>query len=582
MKRGLILLVAFTLLTLIPFLNPEEPITGSTITGETVTGEATNANLGISIGVTVEQPSVTLLLPENKTYITNNSLFLNFSESNVVSVWYNIDLGTNITISGNTTFNTTTGGQTLYLYANNTDGNETSDNITFTINLNQFRVYYDEYFSSTKGTSSDFNKSAFEDLQNLSNVILENTDHGKILFNKAINVTNDLNFSDLETNISAHTNISSNFIEVDTINLPNFNKSATLYLYGLTFTNPRILRNGVVCSVLICTKESYVGGTLKFNVTQFTNYSAEETPGETPTPGGGGGGKKAQPDFTLSPNEIIIFLKQGEKATKGIFITNDWTKELEVTLEVPGFEDLLKISEETIKLNPGETKTISLEITIGEDTLPNLYIGEIFVEAENILKKIPIIIEIISKEPLFDVIVSLEDSRVSPGSTLHSDVEIFNIADLKLVDVEVEYEITDYQNNILIYQRETRAVEQRTSFVKKFEIKESTPEGKYILYVRVTHNGKVASSSILFEVKRSMLDVRSLLVIIIVILLAAIIFIIYEIKKIRKHIRKHHRVNERVLARERFIRTERGSGIRLFRKLKRMGRKIKSLITKKL
>ena len=38
-----------------------------------------------------------------------------------------------------------------------------------------------------------------------------------------------------------YTNISSNRIEVNTTALPNFNKSAVIYLYNLSFSDPRIL-----------------------------------------------------------------------------------------------------------------------------------------------------------------------------------------------------------------------------------------------------------------------------------------------------------------------------------------------------
>ncbi|HUW43846.1 MAG TPA: hypothetical protein VMV95_02720, partial [Bacillota bacterium] len=140
---------------------------------------------------------------------------------------------------------------------------------------------------SNKGESTDFNKSSYEDLQNLSDIVLENTNYGKIQFNEAINVTNDLNVSDNKAYLDTYTNISSNHIEVNSTALPNFNKSATLYLYNLSLGNPRILRDSSVCPDNICTEIDYSGGTLIFNVTYFTVYSAEETPSGSVSPGDG-------------------------------------------------------------------------------------------------------------------------------------------------------------------------------------------------------------------------------------------------------------------------------------------------------
>ena len=237
-------------------------------------------------------PSLSIIKPSNKTYITRINLPLNFTALNALSFWYNLDSGANTTITANTTFSTTNGVHTLYLYANNTYGNS-SANVTFTVNTDKFVVHYNNYSGSTKGSSTDFNSSTYEELQNLSGVVLENTDYGEIAFNDAINTTNDSNI-DSDLDLDLYINISNNSIVLNSTALPNFNKSATLSLYGLTFTNPRILRNGEVCPNAICTEVSYSGGIFVFNVTQFTNYSAEETPAGGGTPdttslGGGGG-----------------------------------------------------------------------------------------------------------------------------------------------------------------------------------------------------------------------------------------------------------------------------------------------------
>ena len=236
--------------------------------------------------VSLARPSLAILRPENETYFNNISLQLNFSVSLQDLIVYNIDNTTNSTITGNTTFNTTSGQHTLYLFANNTLGT-TSKNVTFTVNISTFKVIYDNYKSN--GSSTDFNISSYEDIQNLSGIIIERTNHGKISFNEAINLTNDSNPGDNILDLDSNTNISENHIEINTTAIPNFNKSATLSLYNLDFTDPRVLRDGEVCPSDTCTEVNYSGGTFIFNVTQFTNYSAEETPGVAQPPSGGGG-----------------------------------------------------------------------------------------------------------------------------------------------------------------------------------------------------------------------------------------------------------------------------------------------------
>jgi len=161
------------------------------------------------------------------------------------------------------------GGHTIYVFANNSFG-ITVKNVTFSVDLGLFRILYEEYKGVNRGSSTDFITFAFEDLQNLSDIILENTQYGKIAFNEAINLTDDSDPGDNLLDLDSNTNVSFNRIELDPIALPNFDKMSTLILYGLTFTNPRILKDGEVCLSIICARNSYAGGDLSFNVTHFS------------------------------------------------------------------------------------------------------------------------------------------------------------------------------------------------------------------------------------------------------------------------------------------------------------------------
>ena len=129
-----------------------------------------------------------------------------------------------------------------------------------------------KFNGSSAGSSTNLCILAFQEFQNLSNFTLENTQYGMISFNGTVNLSahgSSIYFSDFDRYIE----ISSNSISLDSSVLGNLNISTILRLYGLTFTNPRILLDGQECSSTICTKESYSGGILVFNVTHFTTYS---------------------------------------------------------------------------------------------------------------------------------------------------------------------------------------------------------------------------------------------------------------------------------------------------------------------
>jgi uncharacterized membrane protein len=519
-KKSFIFLIVIAIIISLSLVILNMKISENSVTGEAVTGEITSTNLAVSIYV-IRPPDISIISPENETYITSKNLLLNYSSEDEDNVWYNIDNSENITITSAVYFNTTKGTHTLYIYANNSEG-ENSSNISFTVDSDKFEILYSKYANSKKGSSTNFNSTSYENMQNLSNIILENNDWGKIHFYEEINLTDDYNKSDNRLDLDSYTNISSNRIEINSTALPNFNKSATLYLYNLTFNNPRILRDNSVCPTTICTEESYSEGTLKFNVTHFTIYSAEETPvAEIPSSpsGSGGGGKETTTtplkEFFLSENHIHIKIKQGQVKTETFMIENTGEQKLDFTIETSTLKDFLRIKETSFELNPKELKIISMDIITKEDILPDLYIGKIIIKTDGIEKEILTVIEVESKKALFDVKVNIPDEflYIKPGEEGYAKINIFNVGKTKMVDVIVDYIIKDEEGNNIISEQEVIAVETRTSFLKKFRIPENVKSGKYVFYVKVTYNGEVTSSSTWFNIsKKQFFSLKTILV----------------------------------------------------------------------
>ncbi|MEK6842163.1 MAG: hypothetical protein AABX91_03375 [Nanoarchaeota archaeon] len=480
-------------------------------------------------------PTLSISEPSNGTYITRINLPLNFTALNALGVWYNLDSGSNTTITGNTTFNTTNGLHTLYLFANNTYGNS-SANITFTVNTDKVIVHYSNYSGSTKGSSIDFNQSSYEELQNLSNIILENTDYGEIAFNDAINTTNDSNI-DSDLDLDLYINISNNSIVLNSTALPNFNKSATLSLYGLTFTNPRILRNGEVCPNAICTEVSYSGGIFVFNVTQFTNYSAEETPAGGGTPDttslGGGGGSggvvySVTDLFTLDKNEIKVSLNPGQVKTENIIITNPGKEIITVKIENL-ITDFVMRGEDVILLNPGESKVIPLYIIVKAETIPNLYLGKIIISSGSTKREILLAVEVESAGILLDVRAEIlkDYKQILPGGEVLTEMRLFNLGGSdERKDVLIEYIIKDYENHEIVKETESLAIETQATFIKRIKLPQDAILGNYVLYVRAVYSGKVASASDNFEIVSSKVTNKEKIYIVIIVILAIVLSLI--------------------------------------------------------
>ncbi len=510
------------------------------ITGETVTGKLSSQTLALNITVTIPIPVLSIISPENETYLTNESLLLNYSATNADMVWYNIDLaGSNTTITDSVYFNVSQGAHTLYLYANNSYGSA-SENVSFFANSSYLIILYSKYNGSTKGSSTNFTSHSYKNLQNLNNIILENSVYGKIRFNEAINVTNDLIPEDLLIDLDTNTNISSNRIELNSIALPNFNKSATLWLYGLSFSNPRILKDGAVCPSTICTQESYSGetGILKFNVTGFSVYSAEETPAETAAPTGGGGGKKIirGGEFTTDKESIKIQSKKGGTIKTTLEIKNPSGNVINFNLS-SNLEDMLIIKEKIFTLNPKEGKNISLTFFSTADTPAGVYTGEIIVKGNLITKIIPVIFEVESKDILFDVSLNIPPKykELIAGKELVAQLTLFKIGEIEKADVFVNLSVKDFNGNTILTKGEKITVETQLSISRNITLPEKIIPGDYVLIAEVIHSEEVGTSSETFKVlEKGLFKKNRLMWVSLAILIILIIIILIEDKRIKE------------------------------------------------
>ena len=363
-------------------------------------------------------------------------------------------------------------------------------------------VVYDEFISY--GHTTKFNNLNYSGKQNISNLTLA-TREGKIRFTENINLTN---VTGNIVNLDLYTNVSFNRIEVNSTGMPILNKSARLYFYNLTFSNPKILRNGVDCPAAICTEVDYSGGVFIFDVTAFTAYtvySSDETStnGGVPPGGGSGGGTPPTSDFSLSKDLIKINIKQGETSRRIIQISNIGTKTLNFVINST-LDYLMVISEESFQLVRGETKKINIDIFARENEIPEAYIGKISVTGGSITKVINTIIEVKERKPFFDMFLKLKSKEVGPGEEIEAEINLINMGDLRNIDVLVYYAIKDFDGDVLIFKEESVFVGEDPVFLeRKLELPIETPFGAYVFYSELSYEDVTASSAEAFIVKES-------------------------------------------------------------------------------
>lgn len=465
---------------------------------------AESKTFGINVTIAESDLYLNITHPVNVTYFCNMTVPI-IIDSNADYVWYNLDGGSNDTYPGNLIIvGMSMGAHELFAWGNNSVGQVVSDNVTF--NVSEHVVIYDEFRGVNRGASTDFDSYNCAQLQNLDGIILENNNSGGILFHDSVDVMNDANPFDGVTNIDEFVNVSSNRIELNSSGLPNFNQSAMISIYELAFSNPRILRDGEVCSGLVCTFLDYVSGNLSFNSDHFTVYSAEETPVPPEPPGGGGGGgggggSGRREKFIVSPMVMNVSLGQGEIKRGWLTINNTGNTVLYFDLK-DDMGNMVGIGETKFTLEKGENKTVLVEFVALPSTLPDLYTGKIIVDGREMVKEVLIYIEVDSEGALFDVRVAIPEPYllVYPGNRLIADVYLFNVEYVGLADVIVDYFMKDFDGEVFYLGRDSMAVDDELSYVKKFAIPRDANIANYVLFATVTYDNKIGLGSSNFEI----------------------------------------------------------------------------------
>ena len=304
------------------------------------------------------------------------------------------------------------------------------------------------------------------------------------------------------------------------------------------------------------------GGITQRNVTFFvdTSYTINSPPIGVGGGGGSGGGSssssssksnldstgKSQKKIIVNAENLDVVLKQGQTTKREITITNPTSSLLTINLDIEKISDKIKISESSFGLDEGKSITIILDYLAREDSIPDVYIGNLIIEdSGGNRKELLISLVIKSKDPLFDVNLEIPDKflLIEGGEEAVGNIKLFEVEQVGRVDVEVEYSIINDKGEVIVSSRETMAVDKQANFIKSILTPKEIKKGPYFYVVKVFFKDQIAVSSQRFEVgtkKYRFIDI--ILYIILITLILIIIFMMYEIRKIKKHVGLHKKV----------------------------------------
>ncbi len=245
--------------------------------------------------------------------------------------------------------------------------------------------------------------------------------------------------------------------------------------------------------------------------------------------------------FSIDTIFLKIALKEGESVDKIIKVETENVADFKI--QASGLGGLLFIKDEReFSLKGGESKTLLLEFNDkNENYKPGVYVGKFVVSSEKKVKEVPIVVEIETKDVLFDtnLNIPLTYENIKSGEKLVVDVTVFNLEKIGMKTVKMNYAVKDFSGNTILAENENLAVETSALVTKTISLPKNIKPGNYVFIVTSEYKNTLGTSSYFFKVveRRGQLVERiersSLYIIFItvLILLAIVFLVIYSIRK---------------------------------------------------
>jgi len=239
-------------------------------------------------------------------------------------------------------------------------------------------------------------------------------------------------------------------------------------------------------------------------------------------------------NFKVSPGELNIVLTSGSTGNYEIEIENLEKINLTFDLEVSGLSQHLFLNKTKVAISANEKLKIPLIISAPES---GIYVGRIIIRSGITEKEIFVILNVRSKDALFDVSLTLSKAHkiLGIGKNLKTFISLLQVGEAEQVDVIATYLIKDFKGVVLFIETETLSVYKSKSFVKEFPTF-NLPEGDYIAGIDVQYPGGFATSSERFSIAEQKINIWA--VAFILLSLFALIAIFFAIKKYREMSKK--------------------------------------------
>ena len=249
---------------------------------------------------------------------------------------------------------------------------------------------------------------------------------------------------------------------------------------------------------------------------------------------GGGGGGGASPgsgsisgdSLEIEPELFTLIMKKGTYYRKPVKVMNTGTTELNVFIFIEDLDRFMFPDNRSFTLSPGENKTVNFDVYVSERTFSDIYLGRILFKTNTLSVYSDVVLDVDEKDALFDIRTEVLKKYIYPGGRILANVSLINFGTLRNFDVELEYKIIDFENNVYTIKKEDFAINKTYNNVFYLDVPKDIPLGNFVFYTKVLYPlGNVTASSFdTFTTER--ISIWSWIILIIVLLILMIISII--------------------------------------------------------
>ena len=258
---------------------------------------------------------------------------------------------------------------------------------------------------------------------------------------------------------------------------------------------------------------------------------------EVPSRGGGGGAAAPEEEIPeevkiiINPEPFSNEIRQGQSRLVELIISSLVDYDLNIVINYSEFERFMLIENSEFILGMGESEILNVEIFANYDEIPEVYIGNIEVYANELLHELNTILEIKEKVSLFDITTRMVEKVVTPGENATAIINMTDIGDFGPVNATLYYAIKDFENNTLVFNEEEVLIDEFLSVEKTLQLPKDAEDRNYVFYSKISYEEFFATSSDTFTTSKLGNWLLFIIVLLLILIIVIVIIILHNKNK---------------------------------------------------